>query len=130
MVLPFKPRFVAPILEGIKLHTIRTDAGHRWKPGMAIHMATGVRSKNYNEFKRAFCVSVQAVKMDFTPEWGFDIYIDGRILSLSEIEVLVYSDGFTDRQPIALIEFIGFFKAKAKKGIYTGRLIHWTALTY
>ena len=33
-----------------KLHTIRDDPHNRWKPGMKIHFATGVRSPRRDDF--------------------------------------------------------------------------------
>lgn len=39
-----------PTLFKPKTHTIR--AGNRWKPGMKLHMAYGVRTKNYQQFNK------------------------------------------------------------------------------
>jgi hypothetical protein len=36
MILGFKPCFVAPILAGTKIHTIRDDPHNRWKAGREI----------------------------------------------------------------------------------------------
>ena len=64
MILGFKNQFVPAILDGTKIHTIRKDPHHRWKPGMTIQMATGVRTKKYKCFKKAICVSVQEVRIE------------------------------------------------------------------
>jgi len=68
MVLGFEQQFVEPILSGTKIHTIREDKHNRWKPGRSIQMATGVRTKNYNQFNEDECVSVQEIKI---------LYFDG-----------------------------------------------------
>jgi len=36
-----------------KIHTIRK--GNRWRAGVKIHFATGVRSKGYRQFAEAVC---------------------------------------------------------------------------
>jgi hypothetical protein len=61
MILGFKTmfpwgeptNFSEKIISGKKLTTIRE--GSRWKPGMKIHFATGVRTKNYNQFASGVC---------------------------------------------------------------------------
>jgi DNA modification methylase len=50
MVIGFKPRFVQPILNGTKIHTLREDVLNRWQPGRVMHMAIGVRTTNYYQF--------------------------------------------------------------------------------
>jgi len=58
MVLAFKKRFVEPIKKGVKIHTIREDKTNRWKSGMKVHAATGVRTKNYNCFFESVCIKI------------------------------------------------------------------------
>jgi hypothetical protein len=59
MILGFKPQFKEPILKGTKIHTLRDDEQERWRVGMTIHFATGVRTKYYNCFKQDKCKSTQ-----------------------------------------------------------------------
>ena len=61
MILGFKPQFKNPILAGTKIHTIREDRHNRWKAGNTIHFATGVRTKNYNQFDIGLCYAVQPI---------------------------------------------------------------------
>ncbi len=61
MIIGFKPQFVDPILNGTKIHTIRLDPYERWKPGMKMHMATGVRTKHYKQFAEKICVGVSFI---------------------------------------------------------------------
>lgn len=61
MLLGFKKQFVPLILFGEKIHTIREDKHNRWKAGNIIHFATGIRTKNYNQFMTGECKSVQPI---------------------------------------------------------------------
>lgn len=63
MVIGFKEQFVYKILNGTKIHTIREDKHDRWRPGMTMHMATGVRTKNYKQFHEDNCTSVQEISI-------------------------------------------------------------------
>lgn len=53
--------FVEHVLSGRKWHTVRW--GNRWRPGMSIQFATGVRTKNYRCFHVGKCATVQTVKI-------------------------------------------------------------------
>ena len=63
MILGFKKQFPPMILVGTKIHTIREDKHDRWKAGNKIHFATGIRTKNYNQFYSGVCKSVQAITL-------------------------------------------------------------------
>ena len=45
MILGFKEQFKNLIIGGVKKHSIREDRHNRWKPGMIIHFATGMRTE-------------------------------------------------------------------------------------
>ena len=70
-----------------KKHTIRS--GQRWKAGMPIHMATGVRSKAYRQFNKNVpglnkVISVQKIQIKWDnpvgdPRYDFNIWVDDRI---------------------------------------------------
>lgn len=129
MILGFNLRFVEPIHEGIKIHTIRVDKTKRWKPGIIIHFANGVRTKNYTQFHKGKCISTQAIeirnvfrKTDFDT-YTFvrrDVYIDGRLLSTDEIWQLALNDGFDNPE-----DFFKWFNQDFK-----GKIIHWTDFRY
>lgn len=129
MILSFKEQFKDPILKGTKLHTIREDKTNRWKPGNKIEMATGVRTKNYNCFKKSVCVSTQTIEIkhgriydvnsgDFL--LGIRILIDGKELDSLKINGLAKNDGFVD-----IIHFANWFNTD-----FYGKIIHWTHLKY
>ena len=61
MILGFKAQFKPLILNGTKIHTIREDKHGRWKKGNKIHFATGVRTRNYKQFKAGVCAAVQPI---------------------------------------------------------------------
>jgi len=129
-----------------KLHSIR--AGSRWKAGQKIHMAYGVRTKNYEQFNKdipelEFVKSVQSIRLTWVyknayietklplrkitgPYGEFEYYpviwIDGRNINESEatIERLAINDGFD-----TVNDFFRWFNKD-----FTGQLIHWTNFRY
>ena len=124
MVLGFKPQFEEPILQGRKKHTIRKDKNDRWKPGMKIHFATGVRTKLYHQFKEGVCISTQKIQIlwdNISLNGEFvSILVDGHLIDLDEVETLAINDGFED-----VSEFLNWFDED-----FEGKIIHWTDLRY
>lgn len=130
MVLGFKQQFVAPILSGTKKHTIREDITNRWAEGKTIHFATGVRTKNYNNFKTDVCKSVQEIEIFFNEDQVFEDYdrgvwvlIDGVVTSSFWVLELAVNDGFK-----SVYEFYNWFGKNTN--YFKGKIIHWTDLTY
>ncbi|MCB1145046.1 MAG: hypothetical protein KDK54_22565 [Leptospiraceae bacterium] len=131
MVLGFKKQFVNKIADGSKLHTIREDSKKRWKTGNKIHFATGVRTKNYNQFKEGTCHSVQDIEIIRWSHGKFTIHIDGNTPSRNICDIAI-NDGFN-----SIREFLDWFIPESefdKHGVdridWYGRLIHWTELRY
>lgn len=132
MVLGFKKQFVAKILDGTKIHTIREDKNRRWKPGNDIHFATGVRTKEYKQFHKGKCSKVDEIEIiwnhpfraDFNSsscvmvdgKGYFSVIVNNRRLGYSEICQLAKNDGFSN-----VNEFAEWFNSSFK-----GRLIHWS----
>lgn len=113
--------FVPKIKKGIKIHTIREDKSNRWRAGLKIHFATGVRSKNYNCFKKGVVKSIQKIEIKWNETWFYPfVYIDGRLLHLMEIEKLAINDGFE-----TIDDFCKWFDKD-----FTGKIIHWTDFKY
>jgi hypothetical protein len=124
MVLGFKQRFVAPILAGTKIHTIRPDIHDRWRSGNSIQMATGVRTKEYHQFNKGrpgllTCISRQKIEICYGGILPV-IRIDGRPMFAETIEQLCYNDGFENMR-----EFYAWFNKS-----FTGKIIHWTNFKY
>ena len=120
MILGFKPRFVAPILAGTKIHTIRDDPHNRWKAGRGIQIASGVRTKNYVQFYYGVCKSTQKIEIKYVDKFWVKILIDGKDLPTSRYELLAHNDGFNSIQD--------FYKWFDKD--FTGKIIHWMDFKY
>ena len=109
--------FQEKVLSGEKIHTVRWDAKNRWRPGMKIHFATGVRTNNYNCFKEGVCTAVQSIEIKER-----DVYIDGVRLNWDELEEFAKNDGFDDLE--------GFWAWFDSYSPFTGKIIHWTNKRY
>lgn len=124
MILGFKRQFIEPIISGVKIHSIREDKTDRWKQGNTIHFATGVRTKNYDNFKTDVCKSTQSIKIEYFSSVFFaskiTVYIDDRALNPFEISELATNDGFSSTKD--------FFKWFNKD--FEGKIIHWTYFKY
>lgn len=130
MVLGFKERFKEPIMKGVKVHTIREDKHNRWKPGMVIQFAIGVRTKKYACFKVGKCVSTQTIHIVYNDHGDCPpIIVIGKVntfvntlktLSAEEVETLAHNDGFD-----SAAAFFTFFDKD-----FSGKIIHWTGLRY
>lgn len=122
MVIGFKPQFVDKILNGTKIHTIREDQYGRWHPGMTMHMATGVRTKNYKQFHEAKCISVQEISIfsKYKEVWLFDEWEKVYRLTNIQVETLAKNDGFDTVE-----DFWNWFN-----GAFYGKIIHWTDFQY
>ncbi|HEY5509050.1 MAG TPA: hypothetical protein VIK29_10280, partial [Paludibacter sp.] len=79
MVIGFNKQFPDKITAGTKKHTIREDVHNRWHAGMTMHMAIGVRTKNYNCFKLDTCKSTQKITIIHYPHKA-SVYIDDKLL--------------------------------------------------
>ena len=108
-----------------KIHTIREDAGNRWKAGNDIHMVINNRTKNRLQFAPVMkCVSVQKIEIHNHDGKGVSLYsfvkIDGRQLGWPEIDKLATNDGFDSVE-----DFFSWFNKDFK-----GKIIHWTDFKY
>jgi hypothetical protein len=125
---------VSPIHEKTwtpKIHTIRT--GNRWKAGMKMHLATGVRTADYYQFNigeysaLAHCTSVQSIQIDHNARLGKRVFVEDdqdsiftKQLSDVEIELLSINDGFD-----SVDEFWNWFQHD-----FVGQIIHFTDFRY
>ncbi len=121
MILGFKKQFNKSILDGTKIHSIR--AGKRWKAEMAIHFYNHVRTKRMDKFRMGTCISVQDIEIEWRPAiltYIMRVWIDGRLLSRDEVNILTKNDGFEDTY-----EFEFWFNKS-----FNGQIIHWTNFRY
>jgi len=121
--------FVKKILDNSKIHSMR--AGERWRKGQTIQMATGVRTKNYAQFNTQrpdlkTCTGTQKISFVFEKlsktVSEFQVFVDGRKLTLGEMNALSRNDGF-DTYTDFLIWVI-HSKHKPKQ------IVHWTDFRY
>ena len=130
MIFGFKKQFEQKIIEGSKIHTIREDPHDRWKPGRKIHFATGIRTPNYNEFKRGGCISIEFIKILYfedgpnvytgdTAESVMPFYIPEHY-GLDQMKAFVKNDGFS-----SVSDFFKWFNKD-----FIGKIIHWTDFRY
>lgn len=130
MILSFKKQFKAKILSGAKKHTIRQDSKNRWQVGKKIHFATGLRTKNYNQFAEGICTAIEPFEVKYVykgNETTVNVYVNNELLgqaiwvncklvnSSFSVDMLSADDGFTRTN-----DFFEWFSEDFK-----GRLIHW-----
>lgn len=127
MVLGFKSQFQDKILAGTKIHTVRQDPNDRWRRGNKIHFATGVRTKNYNEFKEGLCVSIQKVFMTYSHVLEISVD-DNYLFGYPERLQFAQNDGFDTFE--AFEEWFYPLIKVAPGGLYSAKLIHWTDFRY
>lgn len=120
MILSFKEQLPEKIMNGTKIHSIRTDPHNRWKAGRKIHMATGVRTKNYNCFNETVCTAVQSIHCSHDELGILRVWIDRYPLDYGTIKMLAANDGFG-----SVKDFRQWFNTDFK-----GKIIHWTDLRY
>lgn len=133
MIIGYKPQFVPLILSGHKIHTIREDACNRWRAGRVMHMATGLRTREYKQFYQDTCKGTQQIEIRYNKGGGVNVFIDEQFFhyqttwglpwtenTKAKMRMLAVNDGFT-----TIAEFFAWFNRN-----YKGKIIHWTPLVY
>lgn len=122
MILGFKPQFVEKILSGSKIHTIREGIRSRWREGMKIHFATGVRTKNYKQFKEGICMGTRRIEIEPDSKTVFIIVNQTGVATFNNkgVETLAKNDGFD-----SVDDFWVWFNQP-----FSGRIIYWTKEPY
>ena len=129
MVIGFNKQFPDKITAGTKKHTLREDVHNRWHAGMVMHMATGVRTKNYNCFKLDTCKGTQKIRIWHRSLLVTIVFINGRCFGQYRKE-----EKFPNKNLVSLAQNDGFetidafFEWFSKD--FTGKIIHWTDLRY
>lgn len=133
MIQGYKPQFVPKILDGTKIHTIRLDIHNRWKKGMKIHQATGVRTKRYCCFAEKVCTGVQYILFalhhsELIINIGDSPDDIEKIMTIEVIDLLAKNDGFETVE-----DFENWFVPivdKATDNCLVMKIIHWTDYRY
>ncbi|MDO7877537.1 ASCH domain-containing protein [Hymenobacter sp. ASUV-10] len=122
MTLGFSPEFVPLIVNGTKIHTIRT--GQRWSVGQAICFCTNEFQGELRSFRPDGVVTaVQAIRITAGP--GPSVCeVDGRPLPDAELAELARRDGF--ESPAQLRQFF----MDNYELPFVGQLVHWTTARY
>lgn len=118
-----------------KIHTFRL--GHRWRPGMKIHMVTGNRTPHRHQFNQAIpalqtCVSVQEALISILPT-GIAITVgtpdvSQRWLTRPELLLFAANDGFNSIEEMERWFYPRGYTPVNK--VYTGQIVHWTDFQY
>ncbi|PQJ09519.1 hypothetical protein CJD36_019975 [Flavipsychrobacter stenotrophus] len=126
MILGFKKPFKPKLMDGSKLHSMREDKPGRWKVGMKIQMATGVRTKAYECFRDDLVVTrLQHVEIRYYGKVPGEvlapvIIVDSKRLDDASVLELARNDGFK-----TMGEFMEWFDED-----FEGKIIHWTDFKY
>jgi hypothetical protein len=129
--------FATKIVYGRKKHTLRVDPKNRWKAGMKIQHALGVRTKKYVQFAEGECKSVQKIEIKEMVMCSavhryiyrdpmnevikiFQVIVDGRKLDNVQIIQFAINDGFDSTHDFFRWFINGF----------EGKIIHFTDLKY
>jgi len=122
MTLGFKPEFVSLIVNGTKIHTIRS--GQRWRVGQSIQFCTNDLLGELRSFRPdGIVTAVQAIRIVAGPGPGV-FEVDGRELPAPELAELARRDGF--ESPALLLRFF----TDNYELPFVGQLVHWTDARY
>ena len=119
----FQPRFAAAVEAGDKRQTIRRrrrDGRDPCKPGDALQLYAGMRTKACRKLRDAVCVSVLKFRIDHNPLTGASRIYAGRWLDGPHRAAMAAADGFAD-----IDEMIAWFEATHSLP-FAGWLIEWT----
>lgn len=135
MLLGFKKQFVEPILVESKGLTLRTPRKVRPKIGETLYMYTGLRTNNCEHITSKYTLkSIQDVRLTIRKCQSFGknfnvhksykihVYVDGKLLTKKQLEVLAVLDGFASLKDWAEYWLDG--KAQIANPII--EMYHWT----
>lgn len=109
---------VDKILSGEKKQTIRRERKRPIKPGDALQLYQGLRTKNCKLIGVAVCTQIQKIKID-----RFKVTVNETSLTLNEMDELAKKDGFTCYGN--LLNFFSYLHGLPFEGV----IIHWDNLT-
>lgn len=135
MLLGFKPRFKEPILIGTKVFTMRDQRKIEPKIGETMHMYTGLRTSKcelISKKEKLYSTQQAFIEIKFINDilMYLIIDVDGRKLSMNEINTFVKYDGFNDWRDFCKYWISGYKYPKNQVNeIYERKTIyHWTDL--
>ena len=121
----FQKRFVAPIRANTKRQTIRAERAGRSRharPGEAVQLYFGLRTKHTRLIAAPTCESVSTVTLDFIRD--LLIFGDDRCVDEADHDAFAADDGFADWQDMRE------FWEKQHPGVlvFSGVLIRWAPI--
>lgn len=137
MILDFKNTFRKDILNGDKIHTVRTDISNRWNKGSIINFYSDFGNPKQCHFKDDVVKDIQHLKIEFygnrfinPSHIKYSIEIDGNKLDGFNMVLFCVNDGFH-----STYDFLSFFLEKADQindnlKVYEGKVLHWTDYKY
>ncbi len=116
----FKRQFREPILVGSKQQTIRADRKRHARPGEALQLYTGMRTRQCELIGRAVCSEVVPVRIGVEGRW---LEVGGiRWNDFALLDNFSRQDGFADWP-----ELIGFWRTEhPDTPMFSGVLIRWS----
>lgn len=119
--LNFQSRFAEMVEKGTKRQTIRAlrKDGRDPKPGDALQLYTGMRTKKCRRLRTNYCTSVTPIHMTGGMMAMTSVQVDGKWLTQCELDWLAEADGFRDWEEMRH----WFFKVHGAP--FTGLLIKW-----
>lgn len=115
VALNFQKQFADDVAAGRKRQTIRAAA--RCKPGDALQLYTGQRTKSCRKLRDAVCASVTPIRITETGVVILSEETPDRDISLDEFAI---ADGFKD-----YAEMWAWFSSRYGVDGFTGYLIKW-----
>ena len=117
----FQKRFAPHIVSGRKRHTIRADRRRHARPGEAIQLFIGMRTKGCAKIiADPICEAVKPIAILLHDNRINAIWIDDQQLEQSECERLAFHDGFGN-----LEEMHSCFLEMHGSGLFEGVIICW-----
>lgn len=120
--LSFQPRFVQPILDGVKDQTIRAPRKVPIRPGQTLHLFMGMRTKHCRRIATVMCIAVLPVTIrPFLYGGGVDLAGWGE--DGMDLELFARRDGFG-----SWAEMCDFWQDTHGALAFTGNVYRWEPL--
>ncbi len=118
----FRPRFAAPIIDGMKCQTIRAPRRRHAKPGEQLQLYTGMRTRRCRLIARAECASIHEIEIVTLASGLLPIEVD-RVPIGCDIDAFARADGFRGS-----FDMWDFWREMHGLGVFSGVLIRWQPL--
>lgn len=114
----FAPQFVDPIQARTKLQTVRGNRRRHARPGEAVQLYTGMRTKQCRKIIDfdPICVGLTDIRIIVDPAHSLlisDMAIDGHYRTVDEMEAFARADGFAADAEASALRRMGEFWVKA-----------------